>query len=160
MPRKRPYIPKDFESAKGSGDTSANIYSSMQKHPAWKSLSPSQKALYTACKAEYYGKSRHDLDSFGEEYRTDQTVFTFNRSKWKKGIEGSYELYSNQNSFYKDMDSLILHGFIDCVICGSSTRTKSLYRYSSRWQFWGTERFSLPASVMTDSLLHKHRPIK
>ncbi len=160
MPRKQPYIPKPFESSKGHGDTSANIYSSMQKHPAWKDLSPTQKVLYGACKNEYYGKSRHDLDSFEEEYRIDQSVFTFNRSKWLKGIDGSYELYSNQNSFYKDMDSLILHGFIDCVICGRSTRTKSLYRFSSRWQLWGTNRFTLPASVMTDSLLRKRVPIE
>lgn len=160
MPRKKPYVPKNYESAKGAGDTSANIYKSMQNHTAWKDLSPTQKVLYLACKAEYYGKSRHDLDSFEEEYRSDQAVFTFSRSKWLKGIIGSYELYSNLNSFYKDMDNLILHGFIDCVICGRSTRTKSLYRFSSRWQLWGTDRFTLPASVMTDSLLRKHDPIE
>ena len=159
MSRRKPYVPKSFESVKGSGDTSANIYKTMQNHAAWKCLSPTQKVLYLACKAERYGKKKHDLDSFGQQYRTDPTVFTFNRSKWKKGIEGSYDLYSNQNQFYKDMDSLIKHGFIDCVICGKSTRTKSLYRFSSRWQFWGTDQFSLPASVMTDSLLHKQAPI-
>ena len=160
MPRKRPYIPKDFESAKVTRDTSANIYQSMQKHPAWMDLSPTQKVLYVACKAEYYGKRKHDLDSFGAEYRSDRSVFTFNRSKWLKGIDGSYELYSNLNSFYKDMDNLILHGFIDCVICGRSTRTKSLYRFSSRWKLWGTNRFTLPASLMTDSLLRKRVPIE
>jgi hypothetical protein len=53
------------------------------------------------------------------------------------------------------MAALIEHGLIDCVISGYSTRTKSLYKFSTRWQLWGTENFTVPTSVMTTSMLRK-----
>jgi hypothetical protein len=151
--RKKQYVPKDIESSRGKGDTSANIYRSMIMHPACRDLTGNQFRLYTCCKSEMYGKGRHDLDGFPNYVRADSTYFTFNRAKWHKN--GLYGLYSNAAQFYKDMAALIEHGLIDCVQSGFSTRTKSLDKLSTRWQLWGTPGFSVPASVMTTSMLRK-----
>ena len=104
MSRRKRFIPKDIESAKGVGDTSANIYRSMLLHPVCKDLTASQFRLYVYCKSELYGKNRHDLD---------------------------------------------------CIQSGYTTRTKSLYRFSTRWQLWGTKDFTVPTSVMTTSMLRE-----
>ena len=53
------------------------------------------------------------------------------------------------------MAALIEHGLIDCVQSGYSTRSKSLYRFSTRWQLYGTDRFTVPVSVMTTSMLRE-----
>ena len=154
MSRKKKYIPKDIESIKGKGDTSANIYRSMMLHPACRDLTGNQFRLYVFCKSEYYGKNRHDLDGFPDCVRENPAYFTFNRAKWQK--DGLYDLYSNSGQFYKDMAALIDHGFIDCVQSGYSTRTKSLYKLSDRWQLWGTEHFSVPVKAMTTSMRREH----
>ena len=138
MSRRKRFIPKDIESAKGVGDTSANIYRSMLLHPACKDLTASQFRLYVYCKSEL---------------REDPAYFTFNKAKWQK--DGLYGLYSNSGQFYRDIKALIEHGFIDCVQSGYSTRTKSLYKFSTRWQLWGTENFTVPTSVMTTSMLRE-----
>ena len=137
MSRRKRFIPKDIESAKGVGDTSANIYRSMLLHPVCKDLTASQFRLYVYCKSELYGKNRHDLDGFPAYVREDPAYFTFNKAKWQK--DGLYGLYSNSGQFYRDI----------------STRTKSLYRFSTRWQLWGTKDFTVPTSVMTTSMLRE-----
>ena len=63
MSRRKRFIPKDIESAKGVGDTSANIYRSMLLHPACKDLTASQFRLYVYCKSDMYGKIRRILRS-------------------------------------------------------------------------------------------------
>ena len=131
MSRRKRFIPKDIESAKGVGDTSANIYRSMLLHPACKDLTASQFRLYVYCKSELYGKNRHDLDGFPAYVREDPAYFTFNKAKWQK--DGLYGLYSNSGQFYR----------------------KSLYKFSTRWQLWGTENFTVPTSVMTTSMLRE-----
>ena len=103
MSRRKRFIPKDIESAKGVGDTSANIYRSMLLHPACKDLTASQFRLYVYCKSELYGKNRHDLDGFPAYVREDPAYFTFNKAKWQK--DGLYGLYSNSGQFYRDMDT-------------------------------------------------------
>lgn len=149
MSRKKKYIPKDYESLKGEGDTSANIYSSMQMSAPWKSLTPRCKVLYLAMKDTVYRTARHDKDRFDEVYRNDNRFFTFNESKWIKGNPDGFELYSDRRAFYQDVALLIEHGFIDCVESGESTRTKSLYRFSERWRVWGTPSFSVPEKYKT-----------
>ena len=104
-------------------------------------------------RSELYGKNRHDLDGFPAYVREDPAYFTFNKAKWQK--DGLYGLYSNSGQFYRDIKALIEHGFIDCVQSGYSTRTKSLYKFSTRWQLWGTENFTVPTSVMTTSMLRE-----
>lgn len=153
MGKRKRFVPKDIESAKGVGDTSANIYRSMLLHPACKDLTASQFRLYVYCKSELYGKNRHDLDGFPAYVRDDPAYFTFNKAKWQK--DGLYGLYSNSGQFYRDMAALIEHGLIDCIQSGYTTRTKSLYRFSTRWQLWGTKDFTVPTSVMTTSMLRE-----
>jgi hypothetical protein len=53
MGKRKRFVPKDIESAKGVGDTSANIYRSMLLHPACKDLTASQFRLYVYCKSDY-----------------------------------------------------------------------------------------------------------
>ena len=149
--KKKKYRPQQFESLKGEGDTSANIYRSMLLSPAMKDLSSKQFELYVCAKSEYYGASAHDKDGFEDEYRNDPRYFTMNFGKFKK--TGLYGMYTNKESFYKDIASLINHGFIDCEIDGYSTRSKSLFKFSDRWKLWGTDRFETPVSVMTTMMI-------
>ena len=125
MGKRKRFVPKDIESAKGVGDTSANIYRSMLLHPACKDLTASQFRLYVYCKSELYGKNRHDLDGFPAYVREDPAYFTFNKAKWQK--DGLYGLYSNSGQFYRDIKALIEHGFIDCVQSGSVVGNRKLH---------------------------------
>lgn len=145
--RKTPYQKKSFESTGASSDTSANIYMSMILSPAWKELTANQQRLYLYCKAQYYAEKRKPND--------DPLCFTMNQSKWAD----LYGLYKRNNaaSFYRDISALIEHGFVACVECGAITRTKSIYRFSSMWQRWGTDSFEVTASDMTMSMQRKTR---
>lgn len=145
--KRPPYQKKSFESTGVSSDTSANIYMSMLMSPAWAQLSAQQKTLYLYCKAQYYGEKQKPED--------DALCFTMNQSKWC----GLYKLYqkSNASGFYRDISKLIEFGFIRCVSCGSTTRTKSVYGFSDMWQHYGTEAFNVPLSDMTSGMLRKRR---
>ena len=148
MSRKtKPYEKKPFESIGASSDTSANIYMSMLLSDAWRALSAQQQRLYLYCKAQYYGEKRKPND--------DRLCFTMNQSKWAS-LYGLYEK-SNAKGFYRDMSALIEHGFIVCVECGAATRTKSVYKFSSMWQRYGTEAFEVSPANMTASMLRKER---
>lgn len=146
---KRPkYQKKMFESAQWSNDTSANIYMSMLMSDAWMDLTNNQKTLYLYCKAQYYAQK----DCGSNDPKPDGLdSFTMNRSKWCK----LYKIYteSNNTGFYRDMAQLIYHGFIVCSTCGQSNFTKSVYRYSSMWQKWGTPEFKLLDSQKTNYML-------
>lgn len=135
--RKRQYQKKPFESTGVSSDTSANIYMSMLTSEAFMSLTASQRVLYLYCKAQHYGEKKKDSD--------DQ--FTMNRFKWQE----KYGLYKkgNEKGFYRDMNRLIEVGLIDCVFCGADSRTKSVYRFSERWQKYGTDEYVVPETVKT-----------
>lgn len=135
--RQKKYEKKPFESTGASSDTSANIYMSMLTSKAFAALTDKQKILYIYCKGQYYAEK-------GKEQRDH---FTMNKSKWQK----LYGLYNagNEKGFYRDMNRLIEVGLIDCVSCGADARVKSIYRYSDRWQLYGTEAFNIPANVMT-----------
>lgn len=150
--RKQAYQKKPFESSGASSDTSANIYDSMLTSPAWIDLTARQKALYVTCKSQYYAE-RKVLDIDGKTL--PQEYFTMNRAKWQE----RYRLYGkgSENSFYRDMDSLILHGFIDCYFCGAVARQKSIYRFSSRWINYGNSDFIVPNEVKSISLRNKEK---
>lgn len=144
---------KTFQNA----DTHASIYRSMLLHEAYKTLTANQRNLYVLCKSELYGKSKNDLEQFnkyfienGIDKQNHPEYFTMNWGKVKKG--GLYDCYSNTNSFRTDINALIEHGLIDCVLCGADSRCKSLYRLSNRWRFYGTDRFELPENVKTISM--------
>ena len=145
--RKPKYIKKPFESNCSSSDVSANIYESMMTHPAYIDLSANQKVLYEYCKLQYYAEKRKP--------NNDPEQFTMNQNKWCF----KYRLYTKNNAkgFYRDMEALIDHGFIDCVESGRATRTKSIYKFSSAWLNWGTERFAVSPADMTAGMLAKRR---
>ena len=121
MARKKKYVPKAFESSK-AGDVSANIYASMMQSKAWSNLTNNARVLYMFMKLQYYGqKTIPDRE---------QECFYFNKAMFMK----TYQLYTNTNQFYKDRKLLIENGFIETVENGKTTRTKSIYRLSSKWR--------------------------
>jgi len=124
--RKKKYTPKSFESSKGSGDVSANIYASMLHSRKWQQLTARQKMLYLYMKMQYYGAKAIDEQPAG--------AFYFNRAMW----EQTYRIYKNPNYFYEDRNALIENGFIEFVERGKRTRTKNIYIFSDKWQ-GGTE---------------------
>ena len=146
MPKSRPkYKKKLFESDLSSSDVSANLYLSMLISPAWRDLTPQQQRLYTYCKLQLYAQKRKPDD--------DPAAFYMNKAKWSD----TYQLYkrSNARGFYHDMAALIEHGFIVCVKCGATTRKRSVYKFSSMWQQYGTEAFTVSPSEMTRAMLNK-----
>ena len=145
--RKTPYQKKLFESTGVSSDTSANLYMSMLLSDAWRSLTAQQQRLYLYCKAQYYAEKQKPN---GNPLR-----FTMNQAKWC-GLYGLYEK-SNAKGFYRDIAALIQTGFITCAECGAATRTKSIYRFSSMWQKFGTPAFEVAPSDMTLSMRRKEQ---
>lgn len=151
--RKTSYVKKGFESTGGSSDTSANIYMSMLLSDAWRALTAHQQRLYLYCKAQYYAEKKKPRD--------DALCFTMNQSKWC-GLYGMYTK-SNARSFYRDMTALIQYGFVICVECGASSRTKSIYRFSDAWQKYDAEHpsdFCVSPTNMTSSMRRKENTKK
>lgn len=140
--KKRQYEKKAFESVGGASDVSANVYESMLTSTAWVDLSAQQKALYLCCKAQYYAERKKPIDG-------DAISFTMARHKWME----HYRLYKegNQAAFYRDMQALLDHGFVELVSSGKATREKSIYRFSSMWRKWGTVDFYIPANQQVTS---------
>lgn len=126
------YTPKSFESLGNSNDTSANIYMSMLLSPAWQSLTKNAQVLYLYCKAQYYAEKRKPKSKIRQLNETQQKMcFTMNKSKWLD----LYHIYKSDNGqFNKDMKMLIDYGFIEIVESGKTSRTKSIYMFSSKWQ--------------------------
>ena len=126
--RKKKYTPKSFESSKGSGDVSANIYNSMFESRSWNSLTKVQMILYLYMKRQYYGARGVEESIVHGKPPTE--AFYFNKGMWKE----RYGLYTNQKSFYKDRDVLIEKGFIEIFENGQSTKTKNIYVFSDKWR--------------------------
>lgn len=126
------YIPKSFESLGKSNDTSANIYMSMLLSPAWQSLTKNAQVLYLYCKAQYYAEKRKPKPQVRQLNETQQKMcFTMNKSKWL----ALYHIYNSDNGqFNKDMKMLIDYGFIEMIENGKTSRTKSIYMFSDKWQ--------------------------
>lgn len=141
MSRKRSvYKPKAFES-RGLGkikdstlsESFASIYESMLLSEAWQSLTDRQKNLYLLCKAQYYGHRKPNQD-FKDMESLDSLCFYLPR----KMVITIYKAYkpSMERYLYKDMRVLEERGFLDLVASGRANHSKSIYRYSSRWQTW------------------------
>lgn len=130
--RKEKYKPKSFESTGISSDISSNIYMSMLISENWQKLTKNQQILYVYCKAQYYAEKKKPKPKIAQLSDEDLAqCFTMNKSKWCN----LYHIYKNgnQNGFIKDMKSLIDYGFIEIVENGKNTRTKSIYKLSSKW---------------------------
>jgi len=138
---KKPYIKKSYESDGSKSDTFLMFYESMHLSPAWKSLGPTAKVLYFACKSQ----------SHSEKHKKNPDQFTMNRSKWCH----KYQIYGEGNGagFTRDMTELIEKGFIICVECGANSRTKSVYQYSDMWLKYNTPGFEVPDLVKTIAML-------
>lgn len=139
---KKKYHPKAFESlgdkytdADGHKrtDTSANLYESMLTSDAWKDLPFRQRALYTACKAQYYGKRKPEKDFPEVPGVQGDDCFYMNAAAVKK-----YGIYTKNmhREFYGDLKALCGHGFITCVSNGQANKSRSIYRFSSSWAAW------------------------
>lgn len=131
--RKSQYKPKAFESTGKSNDTSANIYGSMLLSPAFMDLSKKQKLLYVYMKAQYYGTRKPGKDFPEVEQLQGETLFYFNMALAEK-----YGIYTriNHKEFYADIKVIEKHGFIETVSNGSSTKSRSIYKFSDHWQTW------------------------
>ena len=167
--KRKSYLKKSFESDGSREDTSANIYMSMIMSKAWNDLSNRQRVLYLYCKAQYYNEKRKPVKyedrnkplNKSEYPEYNKTWFTMNQAKWKE----KYKLYTNNSSFYADINSLIMHGFIFCVESGSyitvdSNETKfakSIYAFSDKWQKYGTPEFEITLSEMTNAMKKKRK---
>lgn len=128
--RKPEYRRKSYETRKpgsNTGEPFVALYFSMLGSDAWRSLKPRAQMLYINMRAQF-GNGKGELQ---------EEQFYFNRALWKKTLK----LYSNDASFYADRDELIEHGFIEVLECGKTMRSKSIYRYSNRWQEWKQERY-------------------
>lgn len=132
--KKSSYIPKAFESSSNSkSDIFASIYLSMIQSENWKKLTKNQQLLYVYCKFQYYGEKNCPKPMIMNFTESEQRLcFTMNKSKWHK----AYNLYGegNQASFYKDMNALIENGFIEIVEQGRTSRTRNIYKFSSKWR--------------------------
>lgn len=141
MANKKRYIAKSFEgvgttfvdeNGKKIADTSANIYESMLRSKAFKTLKNRQKVLYLVCKSQYYGKRKPKAD-YKDERVQDDTCFYLNLD-----LVCQYGLYTRnmRKEFYGDMKELRKRGFIEQVASGRGTMTKSIYRFASGWKQW------------------------
>lgn len=146
MGRRKKYVPKPFESigetfldqnGKVRTDTSANIYESMLLSKAFITLTNKQQILYIYCKSQYYGHKKPEKDFPDDERLKGADFFYLNWSTVKK-----YGLYkdSMHSNFYKDMKVLCEHGFIENVCSGQKRKTKTIYRFSSNWKTWETDK--------------------
>lgn len=131
--RKKPYIPKAFESTGVSNDTSANVYGSMLESPAFKDLSKNQRLLYIYMKKQYYGARKPGQDFPDMEQLQGDDLFYFNLALAEK-----YGLYSRSNDrqFYADIRAIEQHGFIKTVSSGKATKSRSIYKFTGDWKEW------------------------
>lgn len=131
--RGRKYTPKSFESTGVSNDVSANIYESMAQSDAWRDLKPRERQLYVYCKLQYYGKRKPSKDFPNIDAFNSDLCFYLNLA-----AVVNYGIYkrSGNKEFYKDIHTLVEHGFIEIISNGKYTKTKSIYKYSDKWQSW------------------------
>lgn len=133
--KKKVYKPKDFESTGTPNDTSANIYGSMLESSAFKDLSKNQRLLYIYMKKQYYGSRKPERDFPDMEQFKGEDLFYFNLA-----LAVKYGLYSKSNDrqFYNDVAAIERHGFIKTVSSGKATKTRSIFRFSGEWKYWGS----------------------
>lgn len=145
MAKKIPkYEPKAYES-KGKKyqdhngtmrtETFTSIYESMLLSAAWRKLKPKQQVLYMICKAQIMGKRKPKQDFaehgiFQEEENFYLSIDT---------ICSEYQMYKRDSKgkcckFYTDIKALIKLGFIERVASGQSTKSKTIYKLSSKWR--------------------------
>jgi len=116
-----------FESANQNYDFT-KICRDMQRSKAWKELSLRQHGLYLYLKAKFNVNSR-TLDNNSQD-------ISIPSSEAKK-------LYGDLRTFRKDIDKLIELGFIKQNISGVPTMSVSIYGFSEKWKYYGTDKFNI-----------------
>ena len=134
MGRKKNYHPKRFESTGENGDPFLMIFESMLVSQAFLDLTKNHRLLYVYLKAQFYGKRKPENDIPDIDGIKGNDVFYFNRELAVR----RYKLYTdgNRSSFYADIKELEKHGFIITVSNGRATKSKSIYKFSDKWQTW------------------------
>ena len=139
------------------GERFAAIPITVFESEAFKSLTSRQRDLYIHCRAEQFHPKRYKPD------KEDATKFYFNEAVWSDKHDDvnkrqGYGLYSKTpRHFYRDMDALIMCGFIRCVYCGANAKQRNIYQYSDKWKLYGKPGFEILPEEMTKSLLNKRR---
>lgn len=123
-----------------------SIYRDLLLSNAYMTLTPKQKALYTACVSETHGNAtkEHAIATGGTG---DTRLFFMNRQLYVD----KYGLYAptDRRGPRRDLAALVDHGLIDCVYQGFAAKEKNTYRLSSRWQDYGKPGYKVPDSVKT-----------
>lgn len=123
MGRTKKQPPEKWENI-GSSQKHTRIFNSMLESNAIKHLNGRQITLYLYMKKQYRGKETKNNPNGKQE----QFYFNWHLANSK------YKLYSNQETFYKDIKVLIKYGFIDCIENNRNLRQKNVYAFSDRWQ--------------------------
>lgn len=129
MAKKKPPTHKAFESITDHGRF-AKITISMMDSPAWQTLEPSQMGLYLLFKRKFTRNKSGD---------DNQKNISFPFSEYKK-----IKTYSNQRTFWRDLDTLINVGLIEVVESGrriGGQNKASIYGFSEAWKKHGTADF-------------------
>lgn len=144
MSRKRTFPTKLYATAgkyevNGSlrEDTFAQIYESVLRGGAFQSLAPRVQMLYVYTRMQEVGKRKPNRELKNtpvEELVKSEDCFFF---PLNVAAQYTNRYNSKPSSLYKDMRTLEKYGFIDIVVSGKNTRTKSVYRYSDRWKQYG-----------------------
>lgn len=115
----------------------ARIYDDMMLSEAFVTLTVRQKMLYVVAKMQFYGHRKPAKDYPDIEAFRSESCFYLNRAL---GVR--YGLYppTNHRDFYKDIDVLIKHGFIERISNGRSNQKKSIYRFSGDWKNFKNEK--------------------
>lgn len=121
--KKKKFKPYTFEKI-GNANLSAVLFATMLQSNAYLDLSPNAMKLYTYMKLQLYGQK--------EKPQGKQDCFVFNKAMYTK----TYPLFKNGEQFTKYCHELIKNGFIEEIENGHTTRTKSIYRFSDKWQAW------------------------
>ena len=123
MAKKRKQAPEPFESI-GKNDRFVRLHIELIESEAFKRLNGRQQSLYLYMKAQYKGKETKNNPN------RNKLQFYFN---WNLA-EKKYRLYTNRDTFYKDIKVLIEYGFIECVENNHYLRKKSIYSFSDKWK--------------------------
>lgn len=115
-------------------DSYARIAVSLLESEAFQSLSSRQKLLLINMRAQRYGSRPPDKD-FKEDDPHWDTVHDRNAFYYPFSLAAKRmpEYRNNSSRFFHDIDDLVGKGFIDIAIHGHNTRSKNVYKYSSRW---------------------------
>lgn len=142
MSKKR-YEKKSFESATPK-DTSVCIYESMLISDAFMDLSKNQRLLYIYVKKQFWSKNRPPKHSEEERERFGDCSVYFNID-----LAVQYGLYkaTNRKGFYDDMQALIDHGFLECLVRAKNQFGKNIYKLSDKWQKWKTEHMAVEKTI-------------